>query len=127
MIEPIPPERVADVWPQARIQLARACKRGRTRSIHDVLCQLVTGNAQLWRLDRAWCVTEIVNYPRARVANGTLFAGAFDPAELPEILSAFRAWATAQHATALRIVGRPGWRKFLPDFHCEVELTCSLR
>lgn len=126
MIEAIPPQRVVDVWREAEPQLRRALERSNERTSHDLLCELVTGNAQLWRIYDAWAVTSIVNYPRKRVANLTLVAGKFEWSRMDAMFGVLLNWARAMHATEIRIVGRPGWKHYLPDWKQETVLTYAI-
>ena len=126
MIDAIRPERVVDVWPEAAPQLQRALDRTKERTLHDVLVQLVTGNAQLWRAYGGWCVTEIQPFPRKRVALVSLFGGTFDKAHVREMRDVLQQWARHYHCDEIRIVGRRGWLKFLPEFDHHTVLTCPL-
>jgi len=126
MIEAIRPEKVVEVWHEAEPQLKRACERFGERTTHDVLVQLVTGNAQLWKLDDCWAVTEIANYPRKRVAVLSLCAGTFPVHQVREMREMLHKWAGHYRADEIRIVGRRGWLRFLPEYHETTVLTLCL-
>lgn len=126
MIEAIHPERVASVWGDAEPRLARACVVMGERTTHDVLCQLVTGNAQLWRVYDGWAVTEIIPYPRKRVACLSLFGGKFNRHAVREMRAVLYAWAKHYRADEIRVIGRRGWLKFLPEAHEHTVLTLCL-
>lgn len=134
MIEAIRPEKVVEVWHDAEPQLKRATDLFGERTTHDVLIQLVTGNAQLWKLDGAWAVTEIVTYPRKRVALLSLCGGAFPFHQARELRDVLYQWARHYHADEIRIVGRRGWLRYLPEFHettvlsaCLSQIPCTSR
>ena len=127
MIEPITPERVPFVWVEAAASLRRACERTGERTTHDVLLALVTGNAQLWRVhDDAWCVTEIVNYPRKKVANVTLVGGRNAKRWCRELADTCIQWAKHYQADEIRIVGRRGWLRWLPEAQETTVMTWQL-
>lgn len=126
MIRAFRPEEVAGVWHDAEPQLRRACERMGERTTHDVLVQLVTGNAQLWRVGDCWFVTEIANYPRKRVAVLSLAGGRFPRHEVREMRAMLYQWAKHYHADEIRVVGRRGWLRYLPEFHETTVLTACL-
>lgn len=126
MIETISPEDVVSVWPIAEPELRAACEHGGERTTHDVLCQLVTGNAQLWRVYDAWCVTEIVRYPRKCVANISLFSGHYHPEHQQDMFCAFSQWAKRYGATHARLSGRRGWARYLQDWNATVLLEKAI-
>ena len=126
MIEAIRPEDVVTVWHDAEPQLRRACERLGERTTHDVLVQLVTGNAQLWHVAECWFVTEIANYPRKRVAVLSLAGGKFPRHEVREMREMLYRWARHYQADEIRIVGRRGWLRYLPECHETTVLTCPL-
>lgn len=127
MIEAIRPEKVVDVWHDAEPQLRRAVERTGERTTHDVLVQLVTGNAQLWRINDCWAVTEIANYPRKRVAFVSLCGGKFPADQVREMRAMLFQWAKHYHANEIRIVGRRGWLRYFPEFQEMTVLTCQLQ
>lgn len=126
MIEAIRPECVVDVWHEAAPQLQRALDRTKERTLHDVLVQLVTGNAQLWRVYEAWAVTEIQIFPRKRAALLSLMGGTFNQDHVREMRDMLYKWAKHYRCDEIRIVGRRGWLKFLPECHETTVLTCQL-
>ena len=124
MIEAITPDRVAFVWPEAEPHLRSACEQAGERTTHDVLVALVTGNAQLWRVhDSAWCVTELINYPRKRVANVSLVGGHGAHTWCRELADTCIQWAKRYQADEIRIVGRRGWLRWFPDAQVTTVLT----
>jgi hypothetical protein len=127
MIEAVPPERVAFVWADAEAALRKACDRLGERNTHDVLVQLVTGNAQLWNLGTAWAVTEIATYPRKRVAILTLLGGAFPKHQVREMRDMLHQWARHYRADEIRIIGRRGWLRYLPEMQESTVLTTCLQ
>lgn len=127
MIEAIKPECVADVWQSARTALALSIAFMGERNDHDLLCQLVTGNAQLWRVYDGWAVTEIIPYPRRRVACLSLFGGKFNRHAVREMRAVLYAWAKHYHADEIRVIGRRGWLKFLPEANEYTVLSICLQ
>ena len=128
MIEAIPPARVQSVWEQAQPILQRACEHSGERTTHDVLMALLSGHAQLWRVhDDAWCVTEIVNYPRKKVANVSIVGGRNAKRWCRELADTCIDWAKRYQADEIRIVGRRGWLRWLPEAQETTVMTCQLR
>lgn len=119
MIEPVAAADVPGVWEQARSVLSTPLRVLNERTAHDVLIDLVTGKSQLWHLTGdgadAWAVTEIRDYPRKRVARATLCAGRLARGSVDEMRSAFTSWGSLLGASELRIRGRKGWGRFMPD------------
>lgn len=125
-VEAIPQWMVERVWHDAEPQLRRACDRTGERTTRDVLAQLMDGNAQLWHCGDGWAVTQIDNYPLKRVCTLTLFGGKFDFQHAAEMRGVLERWARHYLADEIRIVGRRGWLKLLPDFHETTVLTLCL-
>lgn len=71
-------------------------------------------------------MTEIVTYPRKRVALGSHLGGSIDPMRLHDALPVWREWAKAHGCTELRIVGRRGWRRVFPEFREDTVLSCQV-
>lgn len=127
MIQAIRPEKVVTVWQHAEPDIAAALAVTREQTPHDMLVKLVTGNAQLWRVYGGWAVTEIQNFPRKRVALLTAFGGVFDKDHVREMRDMLYQWARHYQADEIRIVGRRGWLKFLPECHETTVLTCPIQ
>ena len=119
MIEPVAAVDVPSVWEQAAAALRAPLRVLGERNAHDVLIDLVTGKSQLWHLTGdgadAWAVTEIREYPRKRVARATFCAGRLARGSVEEMRNAFTRWGAALGASELRIRGRKGWGRFMPD------------
>jgi hypothetical protein len=116
VIEAIRPEAVALVWSDAEPFLHDACEHSGERTTHDVLIQLVTGNAQLWRIhDKAWAVSEVINYPRKKVASITLAGGRDARSWAREFQEVVIKWAKHYQADEIRCIGRRGWLRWRPE------------
>lgn len=127
MIEAILPQDVPHVWLDAEPWLRPPCDAAGERTTHDVLIALLTGNAQLWRVHaEAWCVTEILNYPRKRVANVTLVGGNNAQNWCRELADTCMQWAKRYQADEIRIVGRRGWLRWFPQAKETTVLTLCL-
>lgn len=122
----IEPEDVVKVWSDAEPQLARALCIVGEHTTHDILVQLLTTEARLWRIHNAWCVTEVIEYPRLKVAMGSHLGGTMDPMSLRDALPKWRQWAKEHGCKELRIVGRRGWRRVFPEFREDTVLSMSV-
>ena len=126
MIEAIHPEQVVEVWQHAEPDISAALARSGEYTAHDMLVKLVTGNAQLWLVYGAWAITEIQVFPRKRVALLTALGGVFAKDHVREMRDVLYQWARHYQAEEIRIVGRRGWLRYLPECHETTVLTCSL-
>ena len=76
----------------------------------DVLWELMSGRAQLWRGERSAFVTQLVGGPEPYVL---VWLGGGALRELLALAPGIEAWARVQGARAARINGRTGWARAL--------------
>lgn len=81
----------------------------------EVVERIAAGRAQLWLTedDRGAIVTEILTYPRTRIVNYWLVAGAMDACLAKQ--RDIDAWARGQGCSGATAMGRGGWRRVLPE------------
>lgn len=81
-------------------------------TLGDVLRKILHGEAQLWEEDDAVIVTEIQQYPRARVVHFWLAAG--DLGAVVRLSHRVMAWAKRDmHCEKATLAGRKGWERAL--------------
>ena len=86
----------------------------RTHTLDDVWNEIERGSAQLWPRGDSVCVTNIDEYPRAKILRGWLAGGDLKQIVASEI--AIRNWATRQGCDAVMLVGRRGWARAFPGY-----------
>lgn len=100
---------------KAEALLQQALDRaGNTHSVKDVREAVEQGQAQLWCGNASVMVTEVYDYPQAKVLNVWLAAGA-----LNEIITAggqLDAFARHVGAGSIHLTGRRGWQKVLAPY-----------
>jgi len=132
----VDPAQVHEFWPHVASLIRAAMEKGRLSSFTDVEHAVRNGNALLWlawngETVKAAAVTELTQ------ANGETFCtivacGGHDRAQWLPLLAELEAYGKAQGCAAMRIYGRRGWRKLLPEYRTtrvllERELTRSSR
>jgi hypothetical protein len=115
----IPPSEVDEIWPLAEGFIESGCSYG--EAIPDRLkddCE--DGNAQLWIAFSDKCeaaaVTRIIETPNGRVCVYESMGA--DSLERMNVLLApkIEQWAKSIGCTAIRIYGRLGWSRAMPDY-----------
>jgi len=116
----IPPERVAIVWPHVSHLIASAMRRGRISDFADVERAVLSGAHLLWlaadtRAIHADAVSAL------SVVNGERFCtivacGGRGRALWLSLIAVLEDFARAEGCRAIRILGRRGWARLLPDY-----------
>lgn len=118
-------DQVHTIWEQVRPLVARVCKRFPDYQPQDILEMLRNREAQLWVVVNGGIegmfITKIENTPQRRfclifVCAGEGISGWID------YIKTVEEWAKQMNCDSLRIVGRKGWKKLLPDFN-ELHVT----
>lgn len=118
VLVPIPQAALQDAWPLVENWIANACRSSRGRfEAEDVFADLYAKRKQLWVAARdgvieACMVTEIANYPRARVCVINICVG-HDRAHWKRLLPEVEEWARMQRCTKIESVARKGWARAL--------------
>lgn len=105
-------------WTEARQWLLPALRRlNGLYEEDDIVAGLLAGSMRLWRKPHAAAVTVIETYPRMRLIT-TLLAGAETGYlhELMELAKEGEAYGIANGCKRVRLLGRKGWERVLPDF-----------
>ena len=128
----VDPAQAREFWPHVASLIKAAMEKGRLSSFADVEHAVRNGNALLWlawngETVKAAAVTELA------IANGEKFCtivacGGGDRSQWLPLLAGLETYGRAQGCAAMRIYGRRGWRKLLPQYRTtrvllEKELT----
>jgi hypothetical protein len=115
------------VWPHVAPML-KAVMAENDYDLPDIRKHLKERGMQLWcvfghGIPKAACVTEVLGYPRRKVALVRLLAGGGLDSWLDLLPEVLEIWAKDMGCTRLRISGRRGWRRRLEPmgyrFLCE--------
>jgi hypothetical protein len=138
----IDPARVHEFWPHVSPLIAAAMERGRISDLADVERAVLAGRALVWiavaRLKgerhkgngaaiKAAAVTQLSAVNGARFCT-IVACGGRDRGEWLPLLAGLEHYARAETCKAMRIFGRRGWERLLPDYKAarvllEKELT----
>jgi hypothetical protein len=147
----IDPARVHEFWPHVSPLIAAAMERGAITDVADVECAVLAGRALVWiawdgrkRPDGNETSIKAAAVTQLSVVNGARFctvvacgASPSKPAarrqgrdrdEWLPLLAGLEHYARAEDCKAMRIFGRRGWERVLPDYKAarvllEKELT----
>lgn len=106
---------------EAWVHLEPAAERNQHFTQEGLRGVLLSGEAQLWCAFRgeemvAACVTETARVPKGMRCEVLLCGGTDMGSWLHECLPVIEAWAKECGCTKMRIEGRRGWAKALPDY-----------
>lgn len=116
----IAPHQVRTIWPRVRDRLHRAVKKTDLNHTLDIERDLFEGDGLLWLAMRgmeidAAAVTLLMRTDRNLVCVVTACGGEEMENWLP-LLAEIEAWAKAEGAAKVRIIGRRGWVRALPSY-----------
>lgn len=117
----VPPEMVPQIWPHVWERLQKVYQRtdlGRFKKCEE---DVFTGRALLWLAWRqpevlASVVTQIWETERSTVCL-ILACGGEKAREWLPLMASIEQYARAEGCNKIRIYGRKGWLRLLPDFH----------
>lgn len=81
--------------------------------LEDVWAAVASGKAMLWPGPNSALVTEIIDYPTARVIQAWVAGGLMD--EILEMTSGVEAFGRLKGCTVAMVTGRRGWERVLGD------------
>ena len=105
-----------------RQPLSEALRLGETHTELDLWSGIAQGFYHLWPGEQSAAVTELVDYPRARVLNVWLAGGDLQEL-LTVILPTIEDWAKTCGAQSVTVTGRRGWVRVLRDSGYGSELS----
>ena len=119
LIHRVPTHLVPDLWPALESLCEKAMKWHPFMDAEDVLLALMAHKAALFlavqeRQILGFAVTEVITYPRRKVANVLAAAGhrGFLSVAVHELYIELERWAIEQDADTFSVIGRPGWLKY---------------
>lgn len=122
LLVPVEPQRVGEAWPLVRKHLAEMAERSRGKILAEDIAQLsYEGRMQLWIVVDdsqsllATGVTEMTEYPRAKVAKIVGMVGEHADRWVHHMAD-FENWARAQGCSSIMNIARKGWARKLPDY-----------
>ena len=110
MIHRVSKENVNEAWPYLAPVLSRViAKANGERTLEDMRRECEAGQTQLWFEGDSALVTEVIQYPRQKVARMIWCAGNMDDVKSgwKDVLE----WAKAEGCQAVEMCGRRGWLK----------------
>ena len=112
MVNIVPIDKLADVWPEVAPWLERAIQHGQgDENVFDVFVALARGSYVLWHSPgRFAAVVQIVRYPRQTVAT-VIYCGGSGLSEIEAAFDFGRKWGRENGVDAIRIWGREGWER----------------
>jgi len=119
----VPPERVAAMWPHVEGFLRAAVERCGDWTLPSLRGCLDRTEMLLWVLwdgdaIRAAAVTQVSIVPRGKICS-IVVAGGREVGDFPAAIEAIEAYARQMGCVAMRIEGREGWRRALPDYRLD--------
>ena len=116
----VDPARVHEVWPHVAPLIARAMRRGGMGEVAAVERGLLGGAALLWL---AWdgekilaaAVTELARHDGVKLCPIVACGGA-DFVRFGPLIAGLEHYARAEGCARVRICGRKGWARRLPDY-----------
>lgn len=102
--------------PETRARAKPLIERGLARGLplytaDDILDRCEAGDMQLWCYGSSVLVTEIIAFPRARVARSVVAAGRLN--DIRRVLPSVETWARNQGCRYAIAGGRKGWGRAL--------------
>jgi len=132
----IPPERVDEIWWLARAQLALATSWTLKATIDTVYADLIESKAQLWvaflpaaKRILCSCVTDLQKWESGHMACRVLLIGGGRLELWRHLVHGLEAYAAAEGAQTLEIIGRKGWERIFRDdgyIHSETTIAKEL-
>jgi hypothetical protein len=116
----VDPAQVHEFWPHVASLIKAAMEKGRLSSFTDVEHAVRNGNALLWlawngETVKAAAVTEL-SQANAEKFCTIVACGGHDRSQWLPLIAGLEAYGRAQGCAAMRIYGRRGWRKLLPEY-----------
>lgn len=116
----VPPEQAQEAWPLAEKYVFDACDQSGFSDGQEVLLQVLMGQALLWLAAEGMDVIG-AGVTRLLEERGTkkceIYAwGAKDQKKCAPLLKTIEDFAKAEGCASVRLLGRRGWARMLPDY-----------
>lgn len=116
----VPPERAQEAWPLAEKYVQAAAEKTGFSEVAETHLQVMLGNALLWLAAEGTNVvgagvTRLIE-DRGKTACEIFVWGADDQKKCAPLLKAIEDYAKAEGCASVRLAGRRGWARLLPDY-----------
>ena len=116
----IDPARIDEFWPHVSPLIRAAMERGAITDFGDVADAVLAGRALVWiawdgTSIKAAAVTQLSTVGGARFCTIVACSGSNRSEWLP-LLAGLERYAKAENCKAMRIFGRRGWERLIPDY-----------
>ncbi len=104
-------------WERCRPWIEAALTRQDTHGIEDVAAYVAANPVHFWAGRRSVLITEFIEYPRYRAFR--LWLGGAAPGQLRDLMALTEhavAWAKAEGAERVIVMGRKGWARALRHY-----------
>ncbi len=117
------PKQAHEVWPYVSELICRATRRTNLSHSHDIEYDVLYGDGLLWlawngNAIEAAATTSLIETDTDKVCVLTACGGEQMDRWLP-LLAKIEDYAKAEGCACVRIYGRKGWIRMLPDYHVE--------
>ncbi len=116
----VPPGNLAEVWPKVEPLIREAMRRGNLSRFSDVVQSLANGDAFLWIAcegeDIVAAAVAAIHATEWRKVCLIVALGGKDRGKWLHFEPEIERWAREQNCSAMRIMGRKGWAKVLPQY-----------
>lgn len=126
-MERVAPELVPILWPDVIRKLGPAIDLGGEYTHQAVYDALIAGDMVLWATPGAYSVTSWADYPKGRTAYVKWVGGEGAKDWLADANAAWNKWARDMGCTQIRMFGRKGWARLIPDADNDVMLRRRLK
>ena len=122
----VPPDHAGQVWPQVESLLRTAMERGGITEFADVKSRVLRGEALLWlawdgKAIMAAVVTELTTVNGEKFCTITA-CGGNEHRRWIDLIEKLENHARDEGCKAIRIWGRPGWKRVLPEYRVHLEM-----
>lgn len=114
----VAPDRVFDFWQYARPLIKAALDRTKLSNIEDIESEVLDGKQLLWLAWSDHIEAAATTQLAAGVCTLTACAGHQRERWLP-LFAQIEKYARDECCSTMRIYGRVGWQRVLPDYHVE--------
>lgn len=122
---PVAAPLVPAMWPHALPLLAPTIAMGGENTPAAIYAALLEGRMVLWRNDWAYAVTRWEDWPLGRTAY-VIVGGREPKAWIRDAVAVWKQWARDLGCTQIRMTGRPGWQRLVPEAEPAVGLRILL-
>lgn len=104
--QPLHNIRLARKWLQPALD-----RDGNKHNFEDIYLSVLKGDMQLWQGPRGAAITQVIDFPNARVLHVLLAGGAMQ--QILDFEESAAAWGRSIGCTSMTLNGRMGWQRIL--------------